>query len=710
MQCPECKHENPREAKFCVYCGKHFPAPQPETVACVGCGKAVRSDFKFCPFCGHTIEKRHRAKFCAQCGTPLDGTTGDIPLCSQCLQAHHHHHHHHHPPQHEIYQGEAHHGHQPQSGTLPQYGAPPPQYGAPPPQYGARPPQDGVPPPQYGAPPPQYGAPPTPYGALPSQYGAPPPQPTVLQICRVCQKPSDPSGLCEDHKGTHIVCLGCGRGIEKTVLLCPDCKNVTDIPRDFTVNTDDYEHRGDRDAMNALRSIKALNMAMEKLSKQFGKSYIESQFIGGGIKVTEAQFPRIQRLAVLAARVLGVKRLPEIYISGDIGWLSDTYGSESDAFVVLGTYLTRSLSDQELLFILGHEIAHVKSGHAMYRTIAKVFAGYSGPRGVMGGGILGLLDIQKLLSMSIELPLLAWIRESEITGDCAGLLVVRNIEVARKVLLLQALRSPDLFKEINHEAYLRQQEEAENKIGKLSEFLSQNTPYVARRIRFLNEYAQSPVYKSTTERMSHSRDIRTTLESIDGKTSKPGVQKSSQRPAATPLQPAATPLQPAATPQQPGATFQRPGTTTRQHDTTPTSQASGHQEGGPAMTPTRPFPPLADATRLTGSCPHCNTPYSVAKEKIPGEGNVQLRCQNCRKTFPLRREEEKVRGNCPLCREPFSVMKYKLPKQGNVHLRCQSCKGTFPLEELIKKTTPPRQSSGASSVPDTSGFDPGSDA
>jgi predicted Zn finger-like uncharacterized protein len=464
------------------------------------------------------------------------------------------------------------------------------------------------------------------------------------------------------------------------VLLCPDCKNVTDIPRDFTVNTDDYEHKNDRDAMNALRSIKALNMAIDKLSKQFGKSWVESQFIGGGIKVTESQFPRIQRLAVLAARVLGVRRLPEIYISGDIGWTSDTYGSESDAFVVLGTYLTRALSDLELLFVLGHEIAHVKSGHAMYRTVAKVFAGYSGPRGVMGGGILGLLDMQKLLSMSIELPLLAWIRESEITGDCAGLLVVRNIDVARKVLLLQALRSPDLFKEINHEAYLKQQEEAENKIGKLSEFLSQNTPYVARRIRFLNEYAAGPVYRSAIERMSRSRDIRPTLDTIDGKTGRPGGQNPPVSPGA-----AAGP------------------------------QAAAPGKGGPAASPAgappKPAaPPRVDDSVLRGFCPECRAPYTVAKSRIPKEGSVQLRCQKCKKTFPLRSEDEKLRGSCPNCSEPFSVVKSRLPKQGRVHLRCQKCKGTFPLEALSARTEPAAKAAQPAQAADKFGFDPGYDA
>jgi predicted Zn finger-like uncharacterized protein len=446
--------------------------------------------------------------------------------------------------------------------------------------------------------------------------GAPAVAPALVAMsCKVCGKPSGPAGFCEAHGKTHLQCPGCSAIVEKAAGFCASCRSLINLPGDFTLVPDDYEFAADREAMKKLRSLKPLTALIESLSKKFGKSFIESRFIGGGIKVTDAQFPRIQNLAVTAATVLGLKRLPELYISGDIPWSSDTYGTETDAFIVLGTYLTRVLSDIELLFILGHELAHVRSGHAMYRTVAQVFAGYQGPKGVMGGGILGLIDVQKLLSASIELPLLMWMRESEVTGDCAGLLVVKDRLIARKVLLLQALRSPDLYKEINQEAYLRQQEEAENQIGKLSEFLSQGTPYVSRRIKFVEEYAGSTAYNGATERMSGSKDLFPVLNKIASMGAHP--PPAGQQPA---------PVKP-------------------EHRAVPSPAPSS---GIPGKEPRKPADARAD-DRLRGLCPHCSSPFSVARSKLPTTGDIMLRCKECKKTFP-----PKVKGTAtPVAAQAF---------------------------------------------------------
>jgi predicted Zn finger-like uncharacterized protein len=402
--------------------------------------------------------------------------------------------------------------------------------------------------------------------------------------------------------------------------MCPSCRVLIDLPQDFTLSTDDYEYSADREAMKKLRSIKPLTAVIESLSKKFGKSFIESRFIGGGIKVTEAQFPRIQNLAITAATILGLKKLPEIYISGDIPWSSDTYGTESDAFIVLGTYLTRVLSDIELLFVLGHELAHVRSGHAMYRTVAQVFAGYQGPKGVMGGGILGLLDVQKLLSASLELPLLMWIRESEVTGDCAGLIVVKDRLIARKVLLLQALRSPDLYREINQEAYLKQQEEAENQIGKLSEFLSQGTPYVSRRIKFVEQYAVSNAYRGAIDRMTASRDLS------------PLLKKMAAMGASPPAPPRAAP----------GDSAAKVLPASKTMPAAPHHQATGKVEPSESAA-------AHHGDRLRGLCPHCNAPFSVAMNKLPASGTIMLRCKECKNTFPPKAEAARA----PVASKPF---------------------------------------------------------
>ncbi len=49
MQCPQCQHENPSQAKFCQECGTRFG------VACVKCGSEIPGDAKFCRECGQAV-------------------------------------------------------------------------------------------------------------------------------------------------------------------------------------------------------------------------------------------------------------------------------------------------------------------------------------------------------------------------------------------------------------------------------------------------------------------------------------------------------------------------------------------------------------------------------------------------------------------------------------------------------------------------------
>jgi class 3 adenylate cyclase/tetratricopeptide (TPR) repeat protein len=55
--CPRCRHENPREAKFCLECGARL------TAACSSCGNPVPASAKFCAECGQptaSVTAAHR--------------------------------------------------------------------------------------------------------------------------------------------------------------------------------------------------------------------------------------------------------------------------------------------------------------------------------------------------------------------------------------------------------------------------------------------------------------------------------------------------------------------------------------------------------------------------------------------------------------------------------------------------------------------------
>jgi len=49
VRCPQCRHDNPDGARFCVHCGAEL------SVSCAGCGTALPPDARFCPGCGRAV-------------------------------------------------------------------------------------------------------------------------------------------------------------------------------------------------------------------------------------------------------------------------------------------------------------------------------------------------------------------------------------------------------------------------------------------------------------------------------------------------------------------------------------------------------------------------------------------------------------------------------------------------------------------------------
>ena len=49
MQCPQCRHENPSDAKFCLECGSR------QAITCGSCGIELPVGAKFCKECGRAV-------------------------------------------------------------------------------------------------------------------------------------------------------------------------------------------------------------------------------------------------------------------------------------------------------------------------------------------------------------------------------------------------------------------------------------------------------------------------------------------------------------------------------------------------------------------------------------------------------------------------------------------------------------------------------
>ena len=93
-------------------------------------------------------------------------------------------------------------------------------------------------------------------------------------------------------------------------------------------------------------------------------------------------------------------------------------------FIVIHSAAIELLDEDELRVLLSHELGHVMSGHALYRTIAAVLALIS----------LGALPtLAGLAVLPIRLAFLEWSRKSELSADRAGLVGAQDIVAAQQV-------------------------------------------------------------------------------------------------------------------------------------------------------------------------------------------------------------------------------------------------------------------------------------
>ena len=96
------------------------------------------------------------------------------------------------------------------------------------------------------------------------------------------------------------------------------------------------------------------------------------------------------------------------------------------------------LSKEQLDFIIGHEIGHIKSHHVIYHTLASFFA-----------NLISSYPIASGLITPIQVGLLYWNRMSELTADRAALLACQDEEVAIDTVIKMAGVPQKFFKNLN---------------------------------------------------------------------------------------------------------------------------------------------------------------------------------------------------------------------------------------------------------------------
>jgi Zn-dependent protease with chaperone function len=239
-----------------------------------------------------------------------------------------------------------------------------------------------------------------------------------------------------------------------------------------------------------MRKLTGFDVLLRKLSGLFNERSLRLQFLASGVRVSERQFPQINDMVRDGAYVLDLPQIPEVFVTQNPIVNAMALGSDKP-FIVINTGLVDLLDAEELRTVVGHELGHVLSGHAVYRTMMFHLINLAARIAWMPLGYIGLRGIIWALE--------EWYRKAELSCDRAGLLASQDVDAARRVLM--KLAGGSRLSELSSDAFMEQAHDYDavpdvrDGLLKILQLQGNTHPFAVTRFAELTRWVESGEYE-----------------------------------------------------------------------------------------------------------------------------------------------------------------------------------------------------------------------
>lgn len=194
--------------------------------------------------------------------------------------------------------------------------------------------------------------------------------------------------------------------------------------------------------------------------------------------VNSESSPRLARQIDICRRRLQPGDL-QIFIVSSRKMNAYTFGLQTPKIIVLYSPLLQVMSADEMRFIIGHEMGHIRLGHTWLNSLIGGMA-----------GIPSSLFINTLLAVIFR----GWNRMCEYSVDRAGLLACGSIDTAVSAMVKLVAPDRNLSSEQITQAIHKLDAQDEDPARIIGEFFSTH-PLLIRRIERLRKYARTQEYQ-----------------------------------------------------------------------------------------------------------------------------------------------------------------------------------------------------------------------
>jgi Zn-dependent protease with chaperone function len=281
--------------------------------------------------------------------------------------------------------------------------------------------------------------------------------------------------------------------------------NIKRIKKLYAIDPKNWEHPADRAALSAVRQLKGIDELVKLVLSATTERSLKLMHLASSVKVTEKQFPKLESILDDIVDTFDWPYKPAMFVTQSPFLNAGVLGVR-EPFILLNSSIVSRFDEDELKAIIAHEMGHIMSGHALYKTLTWLLANIS----------LSFIPIGNLAVQAIMAVLAEWDRKSELTADRAELLALQNETPSYNVLMRMA--GAEDLSQVNLNEFFMQAKEFEDQktvldsIHKLLNQLWLSHPYPVVRLQELKTWASSGAYQRILEGdYIHRDEVRVNL-------------------------------------------------------------------------------------------------------------------------------------------------------------------------------------------------------
>jgi Zn-dependent protease with chaperone function/RNA polymerase subunit RPABC4/transcription elongation factor Spt4 len=254
-----------------------------------------------------------------------------------------------------------------------------------------------------------------------------------------------------------------------------------------------FAYPGDEEALAALEHIPGAPGVLSYLQQHLMEDLAFAEHNQEMVRASSSCYKSLHQLVVRCSEILSCP-VPDVYISQNPEMNAESFGHRH-THIVLRSSLIEGLTADEVTFIIGHELGHLKCGHGLYRQLGAI-----------------LVDYWEVVASQIPIPGLdllrtpllfaywEWFRRAEFSCDRAGFMCLQTLPPALSALAKLSGKVEGFDDELDIDS-VTSQATANRTIGKLARLIFildslENThPFVPQRLKQLTEYSRSVDYE-----------------------------------------------------------------------------------------------------------------------------------------------------------------------------------------------------------------------